>query len=181
MNTTNTIATRPARAYRPCWTHHPRGGKVFGFACKAKNGERGISTTEENARAGDYFTTRPAAQVFQIENPPTAGNPPRPYIVIPAAPACNAGYSIDYAEISILNSPIAFIRPHDDQTGEIAWLKILNSGLAYAITHQGRYALASLRSSTSANVTEILSEHDTPEEMRTAFFTEQANRRMTHY
>lgn len=169
MNTTNTIATRPARAYRPCWTHHPRGGKVFGYACKAKNNERGIATTEENARAGDYFTTRPAAQVFEIENPPTLKITPHTLDRIPTA------------SLRIHDTEHVFIRPHDDQTGQISWLKILNSGLAYAVTHAGTYALASLRSSTSASVTEILSIHDTPEEMRTAFFTEQANRRMTQY
>ena len=178
MNTTNTIATRPARAYRPCWAHHPRGGKIFGYACKAHQGQRGIATTEENARAGDYFTTRPAAQVFEIENPPTAGNPPRPFIVIPAG---FPGLPYDTAEIAIHSAPFSFIRPHDDQTGQISWLKILNSGLAYAVTHAGTYALASLRGPSSASVTEILSIHDTPEEMRTAFFTEQANRRMTQY
>ena len=151
----NTIATRPAQAFKPCWTHHPRGGKIHGFACKAKNGERGIATTEENARAGVYFTTRPAAQGFQIENPPTAGNPPRPFIVIPAS---FPGLPHDTAEIVIHSAPSSFVRPHDDQTGQISWLKILNSGLAYAITHSGTYALTSLRSSTSASVTEILSE-----------------------
>ena len=169
MNTTNTIATRPARAYRPAWTHHPRGGKVFGFACKAHQGQRGIATTEENARAGDYFTTRPAAQVFEIENPPTLKITPHTPDRIPTA------------SLRIHDTEHVFVHPHDDQTGQISWLKILNSGLAYAITHAGTYALASLRSSTSAAVTEILSEHDTPEEMRTAFFTEQANRRMTQY
>jgi len=165
----NTIATHPARAYRPCWTHHPRGGKVFGFACKTKNGERGIATTEENARAGNEFTTCPAAQVFRIENPPTLKIAPHTLDRIATA------------SLQIHDTEHVFVRPHDDQTGQIEWMKILNSGLAYAITHQGRYALANLRSSTSASVTEILSVHDTPESMRASFFTEQANRRMTHY
>ena len=166
---TNTIATRPAQAFKPCWTHHPRGGKVFGFACKAHQGQRGIATTEENARAGDYFTTRPAAQVFQIENPPTLKITPHTLDRIPTA------------SLRIHDTEHVFVHPHDDQTGEIQWLKILNSGLAYAVTHAGTYALASLRGPSSASVTEILSIHDTPEEMRTAFFTEQANRRMTQY
>ena len=169
MNTTNTIATRPARAFKPCWTHHPRGGKIFGYACKAKNNERGIATTEENARAENHFTTRPAAQVFEIENPPTLKITPHTLDRIPTA------------SLRIHDTEHVFIHPHDDQTGQISWLKILNSGLAYAVTHAGTYALASLRGPSSASVTEILSIHDTPEEMRTAFFTEQANRRMTQY
>jgi hypothetical protein len=55
-------------AYRPAWTHHPRGGKITGFAGPIRPGlygpERGLAATEAAARAGDFFTHAPASQVF---------------------------------------------------------------------------------------------------------------------
>jgi len=74
-----------------------------------------------------------------------------------------------------------FVTPYHDATGEIAWIKILNSGLAYGITHDGRVALISLKGTDSAEIRGILSFHETPEDMRTGFFKEQSNRRVTHY
>jgi len=171
--------TQPARAYRPAWTHHPRGGKIHGFATKAHRGERGLALTEERARANDPFSTYPAAQVFQIDNPPTVGTPPRPFIIIPAMADGHTPHAV--AEVTIGGHSRQFIQPIDDQTGLVAWMQILNSGLAYAITYAGQFALASLRGTTSASIAEILSTHDTAADMTNAFFREQANRRTTQY
>jgi hypothetical protein len=62
--------------YRPAWTHHPRGGKITGFAGPIRPGlyspERGLAATEAAARAGDFFTSAPASQVYpQTTDTPT--------------------------------------------------------------------------------------------------------------
>ena len=55
-------------AYRPAWTHHPRGGKITGYAGPVRPGlyspERGLATTEAAARAGDFFQEAPAAKIY---------------------------------------------------------------------------------------------------------------------
>ena len=62
-------------AYRPAWTHHPRGGKITGFAGPIRPGlygpERGLATTAANARAGDFFTQAPASQIYPTTDTPT--------------------------------------------------------------------------------------------------------------
>lgn len=61
-------------AYRPAWTHHPRGGKVTGFAGPLARGlagpERGLARTEQEARAGEFFHHAPAALIFPGEPEP---------------------------------------------------------------------------------------------------------------
>jgi hypothetical protein len=59
---------RQPLAYRPAWTHHPRGGKITGYAGPLRPGlyspERGLATTEAAARAGEFFHHAPAAQIY---------------------------------------------------------------------------------------------------------------------
>lgn len=61
-------------AYRPAWTHHPRGGKITGFAGPIQPGlygpARGLALTEEAARAGEFFHHAPAALIFPGEPEP---------------------------------------------------------------------------------------------------------------
>lgn len=60
-------------AYRPAWTHHSQGGFITGYAGPVKPGlyspERGLARTEQEARAGEFFTHAPAAQI-QPGTPP---------------------------------------------------------------------------------------------------------------
>lgn len=68
---------RQPLAYRPAWTHHPRGGKIAGYAGPIRPGlyspERGLATTAANARAGEFFHHAPAAQIYpQTTDTPTS-------------------------------------------------------------------------------------------------------------
>jgi hypothetical protein len=56
------------------WAHHPRGGHVTGFASYARNGERRIAPTLEEARSG-FGMTFPVSQVHWGDPPDACQHP----------------------------------------------------------------------------------------------------------
>ena len=88
-----------AKYKQACFAHHPRGGRVTGFACKVTPGvygkERGIAITLPHAIAGEPFISYPVDQVFAW--PPPADEPASRFFIArsgtPVTPHCDQGWT----------------------------------------------------------------------------------------
>jgi 5-deoxy-D-glucuronate isomerase len=70
-----------------------------------------------------------------------------------------------------------FYTPTKDRTGRVYLMSYRNNGLSYAITGQTETKYLLCESPTlSSEIKSIISEHESYEEMRKAFFNERENR-----